>query len=156
MPPETALNLNQGSFSVHSYYPDQIHWNFRAPRFYPDSSLYPIRVVRMHTEAALFLNSMIFPGVENAFYSFSRFSVFFQAFGNPVICVKLTIKGHLFCNHFPEQNAHCIHITFCISFVVAVIPDFRGYVCHSACLSSRATRCVLSRVCPPLRQAKIR
>ncbi len=38
-PPETALNLNQGSFSAHSYYPDQIHWNFRAPYFYPDSSL---------------------------------------------------------------------------------------------------------------------
>ena len=29
-PPETALNLNQGSFSAHSYFPDQIHWNFRA------------------------------------------------------------------------------------------------------------------------------
>ncbi len=38
-PPETALNLNQGSFSAHSYYPDQINWNFRAPCFYPGSSL---------------------------------------------------------------------------------------------------------------------
>ncbi len=32
---------------------------------------------------ALFSNSMIFPGLQNGFFSFSRFSMIFQAVGNP-------------------------------------------------------------------------
>lgn len=58
-----------------------------------------------------------------------------------------TVEWYLFSNNLPQQNSHCINVTFCVRLIVTILPDFGWYVGDGSSLSVRfAVRRVVTRV----------